>query len=394
MTERVVVLGAGYAGAGAVKRLESALERVEPDAELVWVSETDYHLVLHESHRVIRNPSAADQITIPVEAVAPGATFVEGRVVDVDVQTRRVRLADDRTVDYDYLLVCLGSETAFYGIPGLAANAHTLNGLDDALGIHRAVESAAADATTHEPARAVVGGAGLSGIQVAGELAEFRDHNDAPLEVHLVESLDEILPGSTESLLTVLRDRLEDARVRIRTDDPIIEATDDTIHFDEGDPIEYDVFIWTGGITGGDALRSIDVEKDGRSNRLYADRTFETSDDRVFAIGDAGLVDQDGAEDPDPDPAPPTAQAAWQAARVAGDNLARAIEDREPERWTYDDKGTLVSIGERAVAHDVAFFPVETFGSLPARFLKKFVAARWIAEVTSWRRALRAWGSL
>jgi NADH dehydrogenase len=387
MTDRVVVLGAGYAGAGAVKRLSSELGR---DADLVWVSETDHHLVLHESHRVIRDRSVAEDVTIPVEDIAPSAEFRQGTVDDVDVDERTVELEDGGTVDYDWLLVCLGSKTAYYGIPGLEDNAHTLKCLDDAISIHEDVREAAQSATQQDPATVVVGGAGLSGIQTAGEVAEFRDHNDAPIDVYLVEALEEIFPGNDESVQRALRKRLAAANVSIKTDDPITEATPEAIHFDEGDPLEYDVFVWTGGITGGRPLGRVELDKDERSNRIHADCTFETSDDRVFAIGDAALMGQAEAEDP----APPTAQAAWQAAEVAGANVARAMEGRELKTWSYEDKGTLISVGEKAIAHDVMMMPIETFGSFPAKFLKKFVAARWIADMTSWRRALGAWGSL
>jgi NADH dehydrogenase len=387
MTDRVVVLGAGYAGAGAVKRLSSELGR---DADLVWVSETDHHLVLHESHRVVRDRSVADDVTIPVEDIAPGAEFRQGTVDDVDVDDQVVELEGGDTVDYDWLLVCLGSKTAYYGIPGLEENAHTLKCLDDAISIHEDVTAAAQSATQQDPATVVVGGAGLSGIQTAGEVAEFRDHNDAPIDVYLVEALEEIFPGNDESVQKKLRKHLNAADVSIKTDDPITEATPEAIHFDEGDPLEYDVFVWTGGITGGKPLGRVDLDKDERSNRIHSECTFETSDDRVFAIGDAALMGQDGEEDP----APPTAQAAWQAAEVAGANVARAMEGKEMKTWTYEDKGTLISVGEKAIAHDVMMMPIETFGSFPAKFLKKFVAARWIADLTSWRRALGAWGSL
>jgi NADH dehydrogenase len=107
----------------------------------------------------------------------------------------------------------------------------------------------------------------------------------------------------------------------------------------------------------------------------------------VFAIGDAALIDQPGD-----DPAPPTAQAAWQAADVAGANVARALRGDALREWTYDDKGTVVSIGESAVAHGVSILPfVDTFGGWAAQFLKKAIAARWIKDVAGYGRALRAW---
>jgi NADH dehydrogenase len=385
MTEKIVVLGAGYAGAGAIQRLEVELEGV--DADLTWVSEHDYHLVLHEAHRAIRDPGVADDITIPVgDVISPSTDFVQARVEGIETDEQTVALEGGDELDYDYLLVALGSQTAYYGIPGMEENALTLKGLDDAREIHQQVKQAASEASRNDPAKVVIGGAGLSGIQSAGEVAEFRDEYRAPVEVYLVEALEEIMPGQDSELQGTVRRYLEDADVEILTDDPITEADADAIHFDEGESLDYDVFVWTGGITGQDALDDCDL--DDEHNRVTSESDFRTSDDRVFAIGDSAIVDQGD------DPAPPTAQAAWQAAEVAGQNIAHAIANQPMKTWTYDDKGTLVSIGETAVAHDVDVVPVRTFNSYPAQFLKKFVAARWIAGLTSWPRALKSWNSL
>jgi len=188
MTDRVVVLGAGYAGTRAVKTLERELRRVDGEGttgpSLTWISDRDYHLVLHEVHRVIRDPAARRHVTIPIEDVkSPSTAFVEDSVTSIDTDARRVILADGDPVEYDYLLVALGSETAFYGVPGLEEHAATLNGLDDALEIHEAVADAVADATPDDPARVVIGGAGLSGIQTAGEIAEYRDERGANVDI-------------------------------------------------------------------------------------------------------------------------------------------------------------------------------------------------------------------
>ncbi|MCL9813838.1 NAD(P)/FAD-dependent oxidoreductase [Natranaeroarchaeum aerophilus] len=384
MTDTVVVLGAGYAGAGAIQQLE---EELSGTADIVWISNTDYHLVLHESHRCIRNPEVQESIKIPIEEIkSSGTTFIEDEVVGMDVDDRVIELAESDPVEYDYTLVALGSQTAYYGIPGLEEQSLTLKSLDEALTIHERVKEAAENATRSDPAHVVVGGAGLSGIQTAGEVAEFRDIHNAPIEISLVEALEEIFPSGSDGIQQALREELEDAGVEILTNDPITEADESTIHFDDRDPVEYDVFVWTGGITGRDALESADVEKE--HNRVNAESTFETSDERVFAIGDSAIIDQGQM------PAPPTAQAAWQAAEVAGKNIARAIENRPLKTWTHKDKGTVISIGEDAVASDVMFMPIETFGSVPAQTLKKFIAARWIADLTSWSRAKEAWSDL
>ena len=396
MTTQVVVVGAGYAGAGAVKRLESELD---DDVDLTWVSEHDYHLVLHEVHRCIRDPSVESKVAIPVDDIKSASTeFVSGRVTNVDVDERVVELGDDE-IEYDYLLLGVGSSTAFFGIDGLQEHAHELKGLDDTRAIHADVEAAAEAASRDDPAQVVVGGAGLSGIQTAGEIAEYRDEHRAPIDVTLVEGLDEVFPGNDSELQGALRRRLEALDIEIITGEFISQADAGAVYLgggedDPGEELAYDVLIWTGGITGHEEVHGVDVEQDDRSHRITADADFQTSDERVFALGDAALVEQD--EDA---VAPPTAQAAWQAAEVAGENVARAVEGRPLKTWRHDDKGTVVSVGDDAVAHGIKFpvigeFPVNVFGGPAARTLKKAIAARWIADVSSPRDALDAWGSM
>ncbi|WP_232688415.1 NAD(P)/FAD-dependent oxidoreductase [Halobacterium zhouii] len=389
MTTRVVVLGAGYAGAGAIPKLESELGA---DAELTWISDTDYHLVLHEAHRVIRDPGVAEKITVPTEDIkSPSTTFVQGSVENVDVEERVVELADGEDVEYDYALVGIGSDTATYGIDGMGEHPLTLKSLEDAREIHDKVKEAAREATREDPATVVVGGAGLSGIQSTGEIAEFRDRHNAPIDIYLVEALPEIFPPGDSEIQGALRHRLEDRDIEILTDDPITAANEDSIEFDERDVLDYDVFLWTGGVTGPSELGEVDVDKE--HNRLNAESNLQTADDRVFAVGDCAMVEQ-----ADDEVAPPTAQAAWQAADVAAENIARAIEGRRLKTWTYEDQGTLISVGETALAHEVQMngfsSPVRTFNGTPAKVLKKGAAARWIAKITSWPTALQSWDAL
>jgi NADH dehydrogenase len=384
MTEDVVVLGSGYAGTGAVKRLERDLDG---EADITWVSDVDHHLVLHESHRIIRDPAVQRKITFDVaEIKAPTTRFLQGRVTDIDADERTVTLADDSIVPYDFLLVGFGSRTAFFGIEGLETQAFTLKSLEDALDIHEAVTAAARDASREAPARIVIGGAGLSGIQSAGEIAAFRDDHRAPIEIHLVEGLDSVFPNNDPVVQAKLRTLLEAKGVEIHTGEFVGAVDEDTVYVGDETELGYDVLLWTGGITGREAAERVEVATDERSHRLEAAADFRTSDDRIFAIGDAAVIEQADTGHP----TTPTAQAAWQAAEVAGENIARAIRDQPLKEWQYDDKGTLISVGDKAVAHDVKGLPVDTFGGYAAKALKKTVAAQWIRTVNGFADAAKA----
>jgi NADH dehydrogenase len=376
MTEDVVVLGSGYAGTGTILSLQDELNG---EADITWVSDVDHHLVLHEAHRCIRDPSIQDKITFPAEELkAPDTRFVQGRVADVEPDERVVELADGSELSYDYLVVGFGSQTAFFGIEGLEEYSLTLKCLDDVLEIHDAVKEAAREASRSEPAQVVVGGAGLSGIQSAGEIAKFRDKHRAPIEIHLVEGLDNVFPNNDPVVQAKLAKLLEGVGVNIMTGEFIGEVDEETVYIGDDMELDYDVLLWTGGITGQDAAANTEVEQDERSHRINSASTFQTSDDRIFALGDAALVEQ-----PDDALAPPTAQAAWQAAEVVGENVARSIRGQPLREWTHEDKGTLISVGDEAVAHDVVGLNavVETFGGPAAELLKKTVAARWINTV-------------
>jgi len=383
MDDKIVVIGTGYAGTRAVQQLE----RNYSGTNITWIGENQYHLILHETHRVIRDPVAQNKITISVDDVKePNTRFIKGRVTGIDTEAQLIKLADQTTVDYDYVLVAIGSQTAYYGIPGLAEHAYTLKSLDDALTIHEQVRDAADTKQHNNPAHIVIGGAGLSGVQIAGEIAELRDKEGLPIEISLLEATPEILPGQNSDLQQSVRRQLSRTNITVQTDDPIAEATDEQVHLDSENKLSYDVLIWAGGITGHNIMDGVEIETE--HNRIVADTTFQTSNRHVFTVGDAAVIEDAG------NPVPPTAQAAWQAADVAAGNIIRAIHGKPLQSWEYDDKGTLISIGDKAIAHNVPIVPVNTFGSYPAQFLKKLVAARWIAGLTSWKHALSVWDAL
>ncbi|MFB6133792.1 MAG: NAD(P)/FAD-dependent oxidoreductase [Halanaeroarchaeum sp.] len=382
MTNRVVVLGAGYAGTEAVMRLQ---RKAPDDVSLTWISEDPYHCLRHEIHRVVRRPAVRTDITVPMDRIADAdTTTLVAEVTGVRSADRDVELGDGRTVPYDDLIVALGSEPAYYGIDGLHTHAVPLSTLDHAMEIHRRVEEIGRSASRDDPGKVVVGGGGLSGIQTAGEIAAYRDEHDVPIDVTLVEALRTILPNGDPALQNALETALEEAGVDVFTHDPIVEATRDTVHFEDRDQIEADLLVWTGGISGSSVEAGLERER----SRFRTDATFQTSADHVYAIGDCALVETPDGE------APPTAQAAMQAGRHLADVVSQSTAVSAEEPWTYTDRGTLVSVGEDAYASNVFGFDVGVIDGAMARFLKKGVAVRWLASITSWQRAIRAWDAL
>jgi len=368
---RIAILGAGYAGLTLARKLERT---VPDDVELVVVERTGTHLVQHEVHRVIRRPSLADDIEVPLAAVLDRAEIREAEVDDVDPEAGAVEFADGETLDYDYAAVCLGAETAFYDLPGVEEHATALKSIPDAERI-RAEFLDALDAG----GRVVVGGAGLSGVQVAGELAAFADEEDAGDEVTvtLLEQFDSVAPAFPENFQRAVREALEARGVEIRTGTAVAAATDGAIELESGERLAYDQFVWTGGIRGPSAL-------DGE--RPEVRNTLQVSDS-TFVVGDAArVVDADG------EPVPASAQSAVREARAVAGNIGRLVDhDREGdgmfdprlEPFAFDSPGWLVSVGDGAVAQ---VGPTVVTGRA-AKALKTTVGAGYLSSVGAVRNA-------
>ena len=329
----VVVLGAGYAGLSLARRLERSLP--EP-ADITVVDASPDHLVQHELHRLVRHPGLAETITVPLAEALDRATVVTARVEGVDRDARRVDL-DSGRLEYDVAALCLGAETAFYGLPGVAEHATPLKRVDHAAAIRERFLALGPDD------RAVVCGAGLSGVQVAGELAALADERGAGTEVRLVEREDSVAPTFPDAFADAIRASLDRAGVAVETGVRVTEATADEVRFGDRDPLAHDQLVWTGGIRGTAAAG-------GERPVVRADLRLN---DRTFAVGDAArVVDADG------EAVPASAAAAIREARVAATNVTRTVEHLRTDggfapsldRYRFDVPGWIVSVGDDAVA--------------------------------------------
>ncbi|XVH31469.1 NAD(P)/FAD-dependent oxidoreductase [Haloferacaceae archaeon DSL9] len=368
----VVVLGAGYAGLTLVRQLERSLPAA---VDITLVDESDSHLVLHEVHRAIRRPSIADAITIPIREIVDRATVVVDRVEAVDSEANAVSLESGDELRYDYAAVCLGSETAFYGLPGVEEHAIELKRLSDAERIREEFLE-----VCERGGAAVVGGAGLSGVQVAGELAALAAEEGARdrVEIVLLEQLSTVAPAFPENFQRAVRDELLDRGIDIRTETTVTEATDSTIETAADESVAYDLFVWTGGITGDAAMGG---ERPIVRNDLRLTRS-------TFVVGDAArAIDADG------EPVPASASAAIREAKTVGDNIAALVDhdltgaggfDPRLEPYRFDVPGWIVSVGDGAVAQ---VGPTVVTGSA-AKAMKATVGAGYLGSVSAIKQAV------
>lgn len=370
----VVVLGGGYAGLSVTRELE---RRLPSDVRLTLVNETPDHVLKHELHRVIRRPELANAIRLSLPAVTDRARIHVATAEELDRDERTVECSTG-PIEYDYCVSCLGTVTDFHGLSSVRSRAIPVASSDDALAIRTAVRESID--STSEPVDIVVGGAGLSGIQVAGELAALARELQAAnrTTVTLLEQADSVAPELPARFASAIRERLEAADIRVETETTVVGAVDGAIETDDGRSLPFDHLVWTGGIRGPDAQRGT---RPSVGSELRLDRA-------TFGCGDAvRIADANG------DPVPASAQSARQAARTAATNVDRLVRrdlsatppsDADLAAFEWSPSGWAVSVGDDAVA--IVGSKVVT--GRAARLAKAAASARHLASIGAPRRAV------
>ncbi|WP_248516094.1 NAD(P)/FAD-dependent oxidoreductase [Salinarchaeum laminariae] len=409
---RVLVLGGGYAGVTLARKLE---RRLEADHDLLVIDDDGQHVLQHELHRVVRRPDLAEEIGMELDALLDRATVREARVDAISPDRRTVTLDSGEAIEYDACAVAIGAAPSM-AVEGVAEHGIPLKRLADARRIHdRATElargqvsdAADAEARGDGSANVVIGGAGLSGVQVAGELAALNDQfengreaneetetdeygeeskeegvsevdgdeNASTLSVTLLEQQSSVAPGFEPPFRGAIRAALDDRGIDVRTSATVERATADAVELETGESIPHDLLVWTGGITGQGAV-------DG--DRPVVDATLELGD-RTFGLGDAvRAIDRDG------EAVPATAQAAVRAAETVATNVERVLDGSddafEPrlERFAFDPPGWVVSVGNGAVAQ---VGPTVVTGAA-AVALKTSVGVGYLSSVGARREAV------
>ena len=337
------ILGAGYAGLATATKLKPT-----PGLHVTLVEQNPYHVFETRLHEAAAHNT---KVTLPLRPLLKG-TGVQlelARIERVDLDRKIVQTEDGRELAYDILVVALGSETNFYRIPGLAENATELKDLDDADDIYSFVNRAYSG-DYRGSRNIVVGGAGLTGVELVTELArrneELSRQRGLPrLGIYLVEAGPKILPVLDDALRRRAGQTLSDYDIHVLAGHRLMRADSHGVVLQTADgeqkAIEAGKIIWTGGIQARGVLNGAKLER-GPANRVVVDAYLRVPEyPEVFVIGDMAL-----ASDPKTGkPVPTTAQHAGQQGRLTGKNLLRLARGEQLEAYEPSTLGEFVSLG-------------------------------------------------
>jgi len=364
---KIVIVGGGAGGL----ELATRLGRARRD-EVLLVDRLASHVWKPRLHEVAAGliGSGDDQTSYLAHAQAHGFKFALGELVGLDRSRRTIRLASlrshdsgaevlgEREIDYDALVLAIGSRVNDFGVPGVLEHCHMLDSPAQAERFQRNFLEAVVQVAAGRMNRVTVGivGAGSTGVELAAELHHavhaIRRWGglaaEGLLDIALVDQAPCVLPAADPQMSAHVRDALERLKVHLHLGERVAAVDADGIRLASGQTAPCGIKVWASGVTGLDVVSSLDGLPVGRGRRLLVDEHLacEGASD-IFALGDcASAIDSEGRV-----LWPPTAQIAHQQATY----IAHALQDRGPtgRPFRYRPMGMLVSLGEGDAAAEL-----------------------------------------
>jgi len=365
MAKEVLIVGAGFGGLQAARTLAG-----ESAVNVTLLDQRNHHLfqpLLYQVATAGLNPA---DIAAPVRAQFSGARNVDvhlGRVTAVDLENKRVSLADGLTFSWDYLILACGAQHSYFGHPEWETFAPGLKTLEQATEIRRrlliAFESAENEA--HPAAQRplltfVVVGGGPTGVELAGAIADisrtvlvrdFRHIDPSTAHVLLLEAGPRILPAFAEDLSRRAEKDLRALGVEVQTSAAVTRIDADGVEISGKERIAAKSVFWAAGVQAATLGRTLGVELD-RAGRVKVNADLAIPGHRdAFVIGDMAHFDEPGGEI-----VPGLAPAAIQEGRAAARNILASVNGRPRKAFRYFDKGMMATIGKhKAIAQTGRF---------------------------------------
>ena len=342
---KVVILGAGFGGLTTAKALAK-------DADVTVVDRHNFQTFLPLLYQVATAGLAADHVAHPVRGALrkSGVKFRMGSPISVDHKNKTVKLDSSETLEFDHLVVALGSATADFGVKGVMENALGMKSVHEAIGIRAEVMRRFEDLCRFEDqtrlSLSVVGG-GPTGVEMAGALAELKKgplNNDEAnaakhIDIYLIEAGPRILPAFSEKLSARAKRDLEKLGVKVLLNTAVQEVKPRQILIKNADPVPSEVTIWAAGVKGEPTGALLNLPLEG--TRISVAQNLQVSHyPNIWAIGDIS-----GAKGADGRFLPMVAPVAMQQGRWVAKQIMRASGGKALQDFKYLDKGSMATIG-------------------------------------------------
>jgi NADH dehydrogenase len=357
---QIVILGGGFAGVEAGQYLDRTAAK-RADVEVTLVSRDNFTLFTPMLDEVVSGDLEPAQICNPLRKLFRHITVLSGEIKAIDLAARQMTLSYGvgvltRELPFDHLILALGSETNYLGIPGVAEHALGIKTLGDAVML-RAKVIALLEAASVEPdperrkrmLTFVVAGSGFAGVETVGAINDLARESLPhygrvdPREIRVVLIAGKaILPELGEALGHYTQEELTERQVEIKLGARVIAYAEGAVHCSDGETIPTETLVWGAGVSPSPLLKDIPLEL--QKGRVVVDSTLEVPEaPGVWAVGDCAAIINPVSKLP----YPPTAQHALREGRHAARNIYARLKGKRTMPFIYKAPGQLATIGRR-----------------------------------------------
>jgi NADH dehydrogenase len=353
---RVVILGAGFGGLTAARELAEF-------ADVTLVDRHNFQTFLPLLYQVSTAGLAADHVAYPVRGAlrGSGVKFCLGSPLAIDHANKSVKIDSGQEIEFDHLVVALGSSTADFGIKGVAEYTYGMKSVHEALAIRASVMRHFEDLcriSNDATCELTVVGGGPTGVEMAGALAELvrgplkRDEQSVASRMHvrLIEAGPRLLPSFDPKLSQRTRRDLEKLGVEVLLDTAVQEVKSSSITLGSTEQISSSMTIWAAGVQGSPVIHSLNLPIE--RERLAVDPTLQVKNHpNIWAVGDVC-----GALGNDARTLPMVAPVAIQQGKWVARQIRAAIKGEALKPFVYKDKGSMATIGRHKAVVQVKNF--------------------------------------
>jgi len=375
--KRVVIIGGGYSGLYALRKLIT-----NQDIHITLIDKHTYHNLQPEVYDFIANKANIADVTIDLTTLCIGFDhpFLEYKnlnISKIDFKSQILYSKEDETVSYDYLIIAAGSRTFF------PSSINGLKNTDDIKKLHRAIyfkqsfenqifNKIQDEAKKCDKTHITVIGAGLSGVEIASEMAYYSrellkrgSFACKNIEISLISSSNTILPGFDKKLMRMSHNRLKELDINIITNTKMESADEEYLYLTNGTKIIYSFIVFTGGIEPSNMATALDVVKNKKGQLVVNNYLQLVEHENIFAIGDIANI-----KNPKGEEMPQNVTVARDSGITAAKNILALLQNKPLIKCDPRLEGTLIALGGKYAVCDL--YGVLKFKGKLAYMVKQF----------------------
>ena len=373
----VLIVGGGYGGIAALKKLAG-----RKDISITLIDQHPYHFLQTEGYSLIAGTLPFDKTIVNLyslcQSYGENVSFIHNGVSNIDLDGKCVFIEKNEQIFYDYLIIATGSVTRFMdSVGGLKNSSYGIKSLRGAFHMKQVFEKELfARMENHKHAKEhysiVIGGAGLSGVEIAAEMQHYfnRYYKSNTLachkiSIHLISGSDTVLKGMHTNIIEDAMKHLEKLGVILHCGSHISKVDHNKAYLENGEVIDFDFMLFTGGISATAMVKSIEVEHNELGQIIVKQTLQIPGHPEAFAIGDAAeIMDMQGKRVSD------TAQAAIKSGIHAATNIDLILSGREPVAADIKILGLAIAMGGN---HAILSIGTIRMCGMSAHYVKKLI---------------------